>query len=85
LTVWESRKNKPLPPPNKLRELDRQVNKSRTKLIMAALAFVDLTLAEMDALDGTESASAPAEFMILHESASEYRDMYRKLETERMK
>lgn len=66
---------------HRITELTRQVDKSRVKLIMAALAFVDLTLAEMDALEGTKSASAPIEFMVLHDAAGEYRDMYRKLES----
>jgi hypothetical protein len=53
---------------------DKRVSVLRTKLVMAALGFVDCTLAEMESLEGTESASAPAEFMILHESAEEYRE-----------
>jgi hypothetical protein len=60
-------------PDKPLVELHRKVERAEVKLLMAALGFVDMTLGEMDALEGTESASAPAEFMVLHEAASEYR------------
>ena len=38
------------------------------KVIDAARLFCESTAAEMDELTGTESASAPAEFMLLHEA-----------------
>lgn len=65
------------PTRSQLVEAARRTNHDRTKLVMAALAFVDLTLAEMDALSGTESASLPAEFMVLHEAATAYREAVR--------
>jgi hypothetical protein len=42
------------------------------KIIDAARLFCESTMAEMDELEGTESASAPAEFMVLHEAVREF-------------
>ena len=42
------------------------------KVIDAARLFCESTAAEMDELTGTESASAPAEFMLLHEAVKDF-------------
>jgi hypothetical protein len=42
------------------------------KVINAARLFCESTMAEMDELEGTQSASAPAEFMLLHEAVQEF-------------
>jgi len=41
------------------------------KVTEAARLFCESTVAEMDELEGTDSASAPAEFTLLHEAVKE--------------
>jgi hypothetical protein len=50
------------------------LNRDSSKLLKiseAAKLFCEVTVGEMDDLEGTQSASAPAEFMLLHEAVEE--------------
>jgi len=51
----------------RIRKLEQRLA-ALEKVSEAAKLFCESTVAEMDALDGTDSASAPAEFMLLHEA-----------------
>jgi hypothetical protein len=46
--------------------------KACEKVVCAARLFCESTMAEMGELEGTESAAAPAEFMLLHEAVQEF-------------
>lgn len=49
-----------------------------TNIITAAKLFCESTIAEMDELNGTQSASAPVEFMLLHEAVQEFAELKQK-------
>lgn len=49
-----------------------KANEQLLKIAEAAKLFCITTKGEMDELEGTQSAAAPAEFMLLHEAVEAY-------------